>query len=71
MGNLYIDFGDEERNIPKDNAKAYIFYNLAAPKFESENLLKDIKAEMTKDQIAEGEKLTREWLERKAKEKGE
>ena len=53
-----------------------MFYNLHTPKFETENptllsILKDIKAEMTEEQIAEGQKLTGEWLERKAKENGE
>ena len=76
LGNLYFSGEDEEREIPKDYAKAYMFYNLHTPKFETENptllsIFKDIKAEMTEEQIAEGQKLTREWLERKAKEKGE
>jgi hypothetical protein len=37
----------------------------------SKTNMKDMKKLMTKEQIAEGQKLTREWLERKAKEKGQ
>jgi TPR repeat protein len=59
--------------VPKDYAKAYMFFNLAAAKdFENAEKYRETIGEiMTKDQIAEGQKLTRKWLERKAKEKGE
>ena len=59
--------------FPQDNVKAYMFFNLAAAKgFEdSEARRNKIEKRMTKEQIAEGQKLTREWLERKAKENGE
>jgi len=52
--------------VPKDYAKAYMFFNLAAAK-DSEEVERRDKMEklMTKEQIAEGQKLTREWLERK------
>ena len=53
--------------VPEDYAKAYMLYNLGGFEFERE----EIKKRMTQEQIAEGQKLTREWLERKAKEKGE
>jgi TPR repeat protein len=61
------------RGVPEDDAKAYMFFNLAAAKGEEkgEKNREIIKKRMTKEQIAEGQKLTREWLERKAKEKGE
>ena len=64
---------DNGDGVPKDNAKAYMFFNLAAAQGDkdSEEIIKIIKKRMTKEQIAEGEKLTREWLERKAKENGE
>jgi TPR repeat protein len=64
---------DNGDGVPKDNAKEYMFFNLAAAQGDkdSEEIIKIIKKRMTKEQIAEGEKLTREWLERKAKEKNE
>ncbi|MDB4390994.1 sel1 repeat family protein, partial [Akkermansiaceae bacterium] len=73
--------------VPEDYTKAYMFYNLAAVNTKAEMInnladaitdkelsktnIKDMKKRMTKEQIAEGQKLTREWLERKAKENGE
>ena len=59
--------------VPEDDAKAYMFWNLAAAKGheKGEENREIIKKRMTREQIAEGQKLTREWLERKAKEKGE
>ena len=64
---------DNGDGVPKDNAKAYMFFNLAAAQGDkdSEVIIKIIKKRMTKRQIAEGQKLTRKWLERKAKEKGQ
>ena len=59
--------------VPQDDVRAYMFYNLAAAKGD-ENVEKYMERKreiMTKEQIAEGEKLTREWLARKAKENGE
>ncbi|MDA7526857.1 sel1 repeat family protein [Akkermansiaceae bacterium] len=59
--------------VPQYDAKAYMFFNLAAAKdYENaEKYIDLIEKRTTKEQIAEGEKLTREWLERKAKKKGE
>ena len=73
--------------VPEDYTKAYMFYNLAAVNTKAKMLnnladaitdkelsktnMKDMKKIMTKEQIAEGQKLSREWLERKAKENGE
>ena len=69
LGWMY-DFGI---GVPEDDAKAYMFWNLAAAKGheKGEENREIIKKRMTREQIAEGQKLTREWLERKAKEKGE
>ncbi|MDA7540900.1 hypothetical protein N8649_02160, partial [bacterium] len=68
--------------VPMDRVKAYMFSSLAATNPRSSqndgkrhpdyfDNWKRMKEGMTKDQIAEGEKLTQEWLERKAKENGE
>ncbi|MDB4521411.1 sel1 repeat family protein [Akkermansiaceae bacterium] len=59
--------------VQQDDAKAYMFFNLAAAKGveDTEKYREQIAEKMTQEQIAEGQKLTREWLERKAKEKGE
>ncbi|MDB4784493.1 sel1 repeat family protein [Akkermansiaceae bacterium] len=59
--------------VPQDDVKAYMFYNLVAAKgFEDFKARRnEIEKRMTQEQIAEGEKLTREWVARKAKEKGE
>ena len=50
-----------------------MFFNLAAAKGHEngKDNSEQIKKRMTKEQIAEGQKLTREWVERKAKEKSE
>ena len=59
--------------VPQDYTTAYMWLNLAAAT-GSENSAKarDLLAKrMPKEQIAEGQKLSREWLERKAKENGE
>ncbi|MDA7649823.1 hypothetical protein N8604_01635, partial [bacterium] len=68
--------------VPMDRVKAYMFSSLAAtnPRISQNDgkrhpdyfaSWKRAKEGMTKDQIAEGEKLTQEWLERKAKENGQ
>ena len=69
LGAMYVNGS----GVQQDDAKAYMFFNLAAAKGDedAEELKKDIKKRMTKRQIAEAQKLTREWLERKAKENGE
>ena len=53
--------------VPKDYAKSYMFFNLAAAQdHEDAEACRDaIEKRMTKEQIDEGQKLTREWLERK------
>ena len=69
LGALYI-LG---RGVPKDYAKAYMWLNLAAAKgYEQATKNRDmLDKRMTKEQISESQKLTREWLELKAKENGE
>jgi TPR repeat protein len=69
LGVVYFQ-GD---GVPQYDAIAYMFFNLAAAKdYENaEKYIDLIEKRTTKEQIAEGQKLTREWLERKAKEKGE
>ncbi|MDC0305257.1 sel1 repeat family protein [bacterium] len=64
---------DKGKGVPQDYAKAYMFYNLAAAQGHknAEKNREQIGEAMPQEQIAEGQKLTREWLERKAKEKGE
>ncbi|MDB4127545.1 sel1 repeat family protein, partial [bacterium] len=59
--------------VLKDYATAYMWVNLAAATGSEKSAKgRDLLAErMTKEQIAEGQKLSREWLERKAKENGE
>ena len=59
--------------VQQDDAKAYMFFNLAAAKGveDTEKYREQIAERMTKEQIAEAQKLSREWLERNAKENGE
>ena len=68
LGWMYTSSG-----VPQDNVKAYMFFNLAAAQGDkdAEKYREQIGEKMTQEQIAEGQKLTREWLERKAKEKGQ
>jgi len=57
--------------VPLDNVYAYMWYNLAVA-FEEQNdstsfasyLRKELAREMTPSQIAEAQKLSREWLEK-------
>ncbi|MDB4391271.1 sel1 repeat family protein [bacterium] len=69
LGEMY-DKGD---GVPQDDVKAYMFFNLAAAKGSEDGWVgRDaVEKRMTQEQIAEGQKLTREWLERNAKENGE
>ena len=69
LGGSYYN-GD---GVPQDKAKASMFFNLAAAKGHEngKDNSEQIKKRMTKEQIAEGQKLTREWVERKAKENGQ
>ncbi|MDC0283092.1 sel1 repeat family protein [bacterium] len=74
MGIVYFQGGE---GCPKDDALAYMWMNLASSSAEKDKalgykiMLGNHAKLMSKETIAEGEKLTREWLERKAKENGE
>ena len=63
---------DNGKGVTEDDVVAYMFFNLAAANGGAGEVNMDkLKRRMTKEQIAEGQKLTREWVARKAKEKGE
>lgn len=65
LGNMY-HFGN---GVPKDDVKAYMFFNLASvSNDEAKEKRDEIGKSLTKEQIAEGQKLIREWLESKTKE---
>jgi TPR repeat protein len=69
LGNMYAD----GTGVPLDKTEAVKWFNLAAATGSEKSAKgRDLLAKrMTKEQIAEGQKLSREWLERKAKENGE
>ena len=62
LGTMYTNGS----GVPQDNVKAYMFFNLAAAQGDkdAEKYREQIGEKMTQEQIAEGQKLTREWLER-------
>jgi TPR repeat protein len=55
------------RGVPEDDVEAYMWANLASAQGdEASKLLKDELTErMTREQIAEGQKMSREWLEKR------
>jgi hypothetical protein len=57
------------KGLPKDDVTAYMWFNLAsAQDLEDAKKGKEIASEsMTKEQIAEAQKLSREWLEKRKK----
>ncbi|MDA1048694.1 MAG: sel1 repeat family protein, partial [Verrucomicrobia bacterium] len=57
---------DNGNGVPEDDVTAYMWYNLShAQGNDNAKKNKDIIAKrMTKEQIAEGQKLSREWQER-------
>ena len=61
------------QGVPKDFAEAYMWTSLAATGGNKEygELRNLLEKRMTGEQLVKGRKLTGEWLERKAKEKGE
>ena len=61
------------RGVPKDFAAAYMWFSLAAAGGNKEygELRGLLEKRMTREQLVKSQKLTGEWLERKAKEKGE
>lgn len=53
----------EGQGVPEDNVFAYMWFNLAAQGYEDAKNNKGIISKlMTKEQIAEAQKLSREWL---------
>ena len=60
---LCYDNGD---GVPEDDITAYMWFNLASAQgLDTAKISKDIIAKrMTKEQVAEGQKLSREWQER-------
>jgi len=60
VGSAY-QFG---RGVPEDDVLAYMWYNLAATQENRARLNKDlIEQQMTREQIAEAQRLSREWIE--------
>ena len=59
------------KGVPEDYVQAYMWYNLASAKgYEYAKKLKlKLSKKMTKEQIAEAQKLSTQWVEQKAKEK--
>ena len=54
--------------VPEDDVKAYMWLNLASAQQGDEEIKrrKDVLTErMTREQIAEGQKMSREWLEKR------
>ena len=61
------------QGVPKDFTAAYMWFSLAAAGGNKEygELRGLLEKRMTREQLVKSQKLTGEWLERKAKEKGE
>jgi TPR repeat protein len=55
--------------VPEDDVKAYMWLNLASAQGDEESKrLKAVLTErITREQIAEGQKMSREWLEKREK----
>jgi TPR repeat protein len=74
MGIVYLEGGE---GCPKDDALAYMWTNLALSSAEGDKaltyrlMLGNYAKLMSKETIAEGQKLSREWVARKAKEEEE
>lgn len=50
------------RGVPRDDVLAYMWFNLAAAQGEKLGIGRDVEAEvMTPDQIAEAQRLSRDW----------
>ena len=66
LGSMYND----GRGVPEDDVVAYMWFNLAGAQGvpDVSNLAQDYKAEMerqmTREQIAEAQRMTREWIAR-------
>src|SRR6202035_3525112 len=58
---LGLDYASGD-GVPKDTVTAYMWTNLAAvSKEEAKPIRSDLERSMTPEQIAEGQRLTREW----------
>ena len=59
LGLMYL----KGQGIPRDYVTAYMWFSLAAAKGDedSQKILDDLERKLTPDQIAEGQKLAREW----------
>lgn len=66
LGAMYHD----GEGVPQDYVKAYMWYNLATAQghLESKKAREQVAREMTKEQIAEAQKLSREWTAKNSKE---
>jgi hypothetical protein len=51
------------QGVPKDYSQAYMWYNLGAAQGIGGMFRDDLEKLMTPDQIAEGQRLAREWVE--------
>ena len=61
LGFMYVG----GRGVPEDDVLAYMWWNLAAAQ-GNEDAQEDkdrIEQQMTREQIAEGQRLSREWIE--------
>ena len=59
---LGLDYATGD-GVPKDTVTAYMWTNLAAvSKEEAKPIRSDLEKSMTTEQVAEGQRLTREWL---------
>ena len=55
------------RGVPQDDVQAYKWYSIAEAQGQSGLLFDILKERMTSSQIAEAERLSQEWLNRKNK----
>ena len=55
----------EGEGVPQDNVLAYMWFNLAAAQGDedAESGKAEIEEQMTREQIDEAQRLSREWLE--------
>jgi uncharacterized protein len=62
MGQIYY-FGD---GVPQDYIQAHRWFNISSANGnpEAENLRNTVSKEMTPEQIAEAQKLAKEWFEK-------
>ena len=65
---LGIAYG-EGFGVPQDYIQSYMWHNLASAQGEAREVKLELSKKMTKEQIAEAQKLSTQWMERKAKEK--